>query len=370
MSSSSSSEFITSAFRLAANNREFEIRKDELTGYSIFKVSQQASQKLTLPDYVRGLIFDEPTERIICPGLHATVHYDADTPVQDEEIAWVTHLIDGVTFRVYWSERESRFVWSTNGMIIPNKGWSPHGKTFNQMFLETIGDNFFDGLDKNICYRFNLIHKENPIFSLPTENQLILTGMTTMTYPFREINPTEVAPGFLSVVKTITPAEIEDALIGYESIPILGVIYYTKSGRAIRRESSRTAYMVSLRVNSPDPVDQWLTLLDPICADISSNDWERIIRSAEVDIVEYLRYFPWHTQAFNAVRMEFFEMVSSITDKITTNAYIDKRFVKKAQEVKSALEEDFVDFKNSTEVFREVLKMAIATDKKELKQIL
>jgi hypothetical protein len=340
-----------------------EIRHDEFTGLAIVKMSDEDTKGIA--DYVRGLVFDEASGEIVCPGIHSTRHYDAEKGIDEAQINWVTPLIDGVNFRVYWSNKENRFVWSTNGMVTPNRGWYKGGKTFNQLFLEVLPEGLLESLDKELCYRFTLLHRENPILTMPEKNELVFTGATTMSQPYKEVPPVHEIG--VRKIEVGHPVDYEAHLL--REGEYLGLVYYMKDGSVIRRESTRCAYMKQLRINTPDPLVQWMHLLDAYCINLETRDYNEVLKSAEVDVLEYLRYFPWHTPAFNAIRGHFLEMAGMITDKITAGFFVPYHLVPHAEQIKASLEENFLDNKDSAVVLSETVKQLIA-NKKALEEVM
>ena len=86
-------------------------------------------------------------------------------------------------------------------------------------------------------------------------------------------------------------------------------------------------HMSRLRPNIADVYKQWI---HKVCRpSLRDGTIAEIITASEQDIIEYLKYFTWHTEKFNFMRQRFHDLYTAMCIKLYEPKYsIPKRAVK------------------------------------------
>jgi hypothetical protein len=123
--------------------------------------------------YCRGVIIDTETNKIVCvPPVKAVQETNIDsidTTFEDNEYQL---LVDGTMINVF--NHKNEWIFSTRSSIGATNSWD--GKqSFYDMFQESVETNeWMDDLNKDHCYSFVLVHKNNRIVSPVMKNQVYL----------------------------------------------------------------------------------------------------------------------------------------------------------------------------------------------------
>tara|TARA_Y100000996_G_scaffold391296_1_gene353168 strand:- start:1271 stop:2353 length:1083 start_codon:yes stop_codon:yes gene_type:complete len=123
--------------------------------------------------YCRGAVIDIINHKLVCiPPMKSEEKEDLDEIIDgyDSGLEYQP-LVDGTMINVFYHNDEW-FV-STRSNIGAKNSWD--GKiSFNRMFEEVVGKEFYSNLDKECCYSFVLQHTKNRIISPIEENKVYL----------------------------------------------------------------------------------------------------------------------------------------------------------------------------------------------------
>ena len=128
----------------------------------------------------RGTIFKEDTPNhyiCVCHPFDKFFNYGESYAASiDWESAVVREKVDGSLIKVWYNENKWRI--STNGMIDAFKAMVNENISFGDLFLKAINNNysFFDGLDMNNVYMFELVSPENELVVKYKETALYYLG--------------------------------------------------------------------------------------------------------------------------------------------------------------------------------------------------
>ena len=280
-----------------------------------------------VPPYIKGLIFDRKDGTVICPGV--IMPEDITTPEQFDYEAGAVDTIeaafDGVLFRIYHDGET--WAASTNGQIKAKNGWG--GRAFDDLFHDPAVQACLDYslLNPAYCYYVVLEHPEHINIVPHFKARLILVDAVTISQPFTPV-PIAALAGFAHVQIRQTSGWMYtgSALFELAEQYKIGIVVHLTSGRRFRIESANFKYLSSLRPNIADVYKQWIHKLHRPSFGWSIPD---LLTESERDIVEYLKYFTWHTEKFNYMRQRFLEIYTALCQKITERkVIIPKRLMK------------------------------------------
>lgn len=280
------------------------------------------------PPYVKGLIFNKAG--VVCPGVIIPEDITTEQEFTYEAVGQVQSLepaLDGVLFRVYYDAETDRWAASTNGQIQATKGWG--GRAFAELFADPVVQQGIDYtvLNRAYCYYVVLEHPEYINIVPHFKARAILVDVVTLAQPFRAINPLSVE-GFTTVqIRQPAAGYTPQSLFSLAEQYKVGVLVHLTSGRRVRIEATMFKHMSRLRPNIADVYKQWI---HKVCRpSLRDGTIAEIITASEQDIIEYLKYFTWHTEKFNFMRQRFHDLYTAMCIKLYEPKYsIPKRAVK------------------------------------------
>ena len=285
-----------------------------------------------VPPYIKGLIFDRKNYNVVCPGV--IMPEDITTPEQFDYEAGAVETIeaafDGVLFRIYYDGETGTWAASTNGQIKAKNGWG--GRAFDDLIHDPAVQACLDYslLNPAYCYYVVLEHPEHINIVPHFKARLILVDAVTISQPFTPV-PIADIEGFAHVQIRQALAQMYVQFNGPALFELaehykIGIVVNLTSGRRVRIESANFKYLSSLRPNVADVYKQWIHKLHRPSYGWSIPD---LLTESERDIVEYLKYFTWHTEKFNYMRQRFLEIYTALCQKITERkVIIPKRLMK------------------------------------------
>ena len=141
--------------------------------------------------YCRGAIINTETNRLVCiPPRKAEMNDNLKKMIEGYREDYIYEpLIDGTMINMFYHNDD--WMIATRSNIGAKNSWD--GKTpFSKMFLEILGDEWFNELYKDHCYSFSLAHKKNRIVTPIETNMIFLVecyriGDTIEKRPLQEI---------------------------------------------------------------------------------------------------------------------------------------------------------------------------------------
>ncbi len=126
-------------------------------------------QKNKLPDNFssdicfkcNGIILEKETNKIICYGTNClrTINDFEELNSFNKDTLSFEKYYDGTLIKVFY--HEGKWNYSTNGYINAFDSYWISEKSFGELFMECVEDNFENRLEKGNCYSFILIHPDN-----------------------------------------------------------------------------------------------------------------------------------------------------------------------------------------------------------------
>ena len=146
---------------------EFDIKADEQNSYICFKYGFAPDFKKELCRQTRGVIIEKETGRVVCKSFDKFFN---DFNEEANQFDWsnisnITEKMDGSMIRLWWSDIESRWVWSTSGVVYADKAKANATYTFQDIINMALEDTKLDvtDLNKGLTYVFELVSPYNKI---------------------------------------------------------------------------------------------------------------------------------------------------------------------------------------------------------------
>ena len=288
--------------------------------------------------YIKGLIFNHTTGMVVCPGVITpetiTTPEEFDYDYNHYGIEFIEPAYDGVLFRVYYDRDLETWTASTNGQIKPKNGWGG-GPSFDEMFNDPEIQSSIDYclLNKAHCYYVVMEHPAHINIIPHFKARAILVDAVTIRRPFERVN-IDTVEGFTHSICRQYPTSIDytgqtlfDLVEQHKKN--IGIIVHLKNDQRIRIESKHFRRMSSLRINIADVYKQWIHKLRRPAPGTMAGTVLDMLNQSEQDIIEYLKYFTWHTEKFNYMRQRFLEIYTALCQKIADKkTIIPKRLMK------------------------------------------
>ena len=162
----------------------------------MFKYNQISSDfSLPIVREARGIIFDWSTWTCVCRAFDKFGNYgESYVPDIDWSTAFVSEKIDGSLMKVYWYDGEWRV--ATNGTInafnaeVGDAAGHTFGGLFNMALCNDGQRSFFQKLDTNKCYMFELVSPYTKVVVPYSATELYFLGSRDLTtgqeYTFAE----------------------------------------------------------------------------------------------------------------------------------------------------------------------------------------
>lgn len=242
----------------------------------------------------RGLIVNTTTNKVICLPPVKSIQKEMEWFLQDGFQSQDFEIyIEGTMMNVFF--HEGTWFVSTRSSIGGNNSWD--GKmSFSKMFHETVPKDFYESLQKDHCYSFVLIHKNNRIVS-PTNggNRVYLVEQHKVGETGCERVQCEELEGIYDTMH-IT----QDYLHNYQPENL----YFSIKGFMIKQGGERYSwinpnyeYALSLKMNNNNKFMNYIEL-----------------RQKEL-LKEYFQYFPEDTNEFNGYRETFNSIKQQLYDE-------------------------------------------------------
>ena len=150
-----------------------DILVSEDNGYALFKYGINSNFNIPIVREARGIIIDTETGDVVCRACDKfgkPDDYYVDLNEFDWKSATTTDKLDGSMVKLWWSERDGRWVWSTMGTIYaskaPLKDGDENHKTFMDIINEANPDKIINQLcdaDKDLTFIFELTSPWNQV---------------------------------------------------------------------------------------------------------------------------------------------------------------------------------------------------------------
>ena len=255
--------------------------------------------------YCRGAVINIKTNRIVCiPPCKATKENNNIQEIIDnyDETKTYEALLDGTMINMFY--HNDQWMIATRSNIGAKNSWD--GKIpFSKMFLEILGDEWFNELYKDHCYSFSLAHKKNRIVTPIETNMIFLVecyriGDTIEKRPLQEIQ------GIYNII-TLDKEKIEQ---------YRGNLYFSIKGFTIKKKGLRInwinpnhSYVNNLKMNHNDKFLNYISL-----------------RQTRL-LTEYLKFFPEDQYSFRLFRDQYNNIKQKLHDGYLSH------FVKKEKEL-------------------------------------
>ena len=254
--------------------------------------------------YCRGAIIDTKKNKLVSiPPLKAVQEDDLENIINEyDNEAEYEPLVEGTMINMFY--HNDQWMIATRSNIGAKNSWD--GKIpFSKMFLEILGDEWFNELYKDHCYSFSLAHKKNRIVTPIETNMIFLVecyriGDTIEKRPLQEIQ------GIYNII-TLDKEKIEQ---------YRGNLYFSIKGFTIKKKGLRInwinpnhSYVNNLKMNHNDKFLNYISL-----------------RQTRL-LTEYLKFFPEDQYSFRLFRDQYNNIKQKLHDGYLSH------FVKKEKEL-------------------------------------
>lgn len=291
----------------------------ENNDYAILKYSQIESDfTFDIVKECRGLIIDLHTLEPVALSFYK--FFNVQEPLADR-IYWkecrVQEKVDGSKMLVWYNKYENKWQVSTSGELDAYAAnVSDFGITFGQLFdkaLQTLKiENFFDMLDMNFCYTFELVSPESRVVVPYKKTKIYFIGARYVP-TFIECNPDtfEHICALIPRPKEHQLGSLKACLEATERMGFdeEGFVVVDKFWRRVKIKSPAYVAAHHLRNNGVTSRGRVLDLI------------ERNEQS------EFLGYFPEYKDVFDDVESKLNNFFQQIRDAIDNITYLNKQYI-------------------------------------------
>ncbi len=118
----------------------------------------------------RGLVLSTNGDCLCYPFNRFFNHFEKEADKIDWKNSLIQEKLDGSLINVFWNKNKRYWEITTRGSFYPTIGDTDFSIIFKRIF------NKFDILNKDVCYMFKLISRENRIVKLYTQEFIVLLG--------------------------------------------------------------------------------------------------------------------------------------------------------------------------------------------------
>ena len=284
----------------------------------------------------RSVIYRE--SKVVCFSPPKSFSLDNfKTRVSPSSIVSIEEYVEGTMLNIFWSGSEWEI--ATRSSVGGNVSFfenitateTRRGKTFRQMFMDTISYYEADGgfftalsnMSKTVCFSFVLQHPENKIVAPFSSPSLYLVKTYDISFDghILEIPNADVSIKFPSWVKY--PRRIDTDVSHIDNNIIICLDDYTTVGTMINGIDSITHNTIRTKIRNPS-----YEKVRRLRGNQPKLQFHYLILRTEGNVAEYLKYYPEHSKMFSIYR----EQVHSFT-KTLHNEYFSC-YIKKQKPLK------------------------------------